>query len=437
MKKLTAGIFTAILAVITVAGANAETVVASTQYVTDQITDVSAEVDEVRAASLAKDQTVANANKILVTDAQGVVGMADYAGTLAFVKTVTDDYIENESISQGKIYGLTDDLAAKQAVLEDSATITVNTDGNTLSVVTGAVDKDNNALVTGAAVRAAIDDATSGIATSGAMDALSARVKTIEDDYATDTDLGALDTRVGTAESEIDTLQGQIGGIATNATAIAENKAAIAAIEIPAKTSELTNDSGFITAADVPADDTSWDARLDAIEADYATNTNLTAAVGRITTAESEIDTLQTQITGIATNAADIAANETAIAENKAAIAAIEIPAKTSELTNDSGFITAADVPADDTSWDARLDTIEADYVKNAQLTTVSESVTANATKIAANADDITANGTAIAANTAAMTMPNGCDATSCVFVGINANGDSVWSKVVRERTAG
>ena len=88
--------------------------------------------------------------------------------------------------------------------------------------------------------------------------------------------------------------------------------------DIPSATSDLTNDSGFITAADVPPayDDT--------------------ALANRVTANEGDIAQLQTDIGNIDGFSGDY--NDLT---NKP-----DIPSATSDLTNDSGFITAADVPA-------------------------------------------------------------------------------------------
>jgi len=86
---------------------------------------------------------------------------------------------------------------------------------------------------------------------------------------------------------------------------------------IPDSTSDLTNDSGFITAADVPPayDDT--------------------ALANRVTTNEADISQLQTDIG----NSNDFSGDYNDLTNKPS------IPSATSDLTNDSGFITASDVP--------------------------------------------------------------------------------------------
>ena len=88
--------------------------------------------------------------------------------------------------------------------------------------------------------------------------------------------------------------------------------------EVPTKTSTLTNDSGFITVADIPEIDlTDY-----ALKSEVPTKTStLTNDSGFITAA----DIPEVNLTDYALKS--------------------EVPTKTSSLTNDSGFITAADIP--------------------------------------------------------------------------------------------
>lgn len=81
-------------------------------------------------------------------------------------------------------------------------------------------------------------------------------------------------------------------------------------IDIPTKTSDLTNDSGFITDSDLSPV---------AISGDYDDLTN-----------KPTIPTLTSELTN-----------------DSGYITSADIPTKTSDLTNDSGFITASDIPTD------------------------------------------------------------------------------------------
>lgn len=108
---------------------------------------------------------------------------------------------------------------------------------------------------------------------------------------------------------------------------------------IPSKTSDLANDSGFITAADIPAQkNADWNATSGVQEilhkpAIPSKTSQLTNDSGYITAAaipaQQQADWSQT-----VTTAVDFIKNKPSI------------PTKTSDLTNDSGFITLSDVPA-------------------------------------------------------------------------------------------
>ena len=80
-------------------------------------------------------------------------------------------------------------------------------------------------------------------------------------------------------------------------------------IDVPTKTSDLTNDSGFITNADVPTK-----------------TSDLTNDSGFITSA-------------------DVPTNTSDLTNDSGFITIASVPTKTSDLTNDSGFITSANVP--------------------------------------------------------------------------------------------
>ena len=113
---------------------------------------------------------------------------------------------------------------------------------------------------------------------------------------------------------------------------------------IPTKTSQLTNDSGFITASDIPTIPTKTSELTNdsgfLTTADIPTKTSqLTNDSGFITNSAIGKGTLTIQKNGA--NVATFGANQS---EN--ATANISVPTKTSQLTNDSGFITAADIPS-------------------------------------------------------------------------------------------
>ena len=97
---------------------------------------------------------------------------------------------------------------------------------------------------------------------------------------------------------------------------------------IPSKTSDLTNDSGFITSSDIPSNVSAF-----TNDAGYITNAN-------IPTKTSDL----TNDSGFITSSA-IPTNVSAFTNDVGYLTSANIPTKTSDLTNDSGFITSADVP--------------------------------------------------------------------------------------------
>lgn len=94
---------------------------------------------------------------------------------------------------------------------------------------------------------------------------------------------------------------------------------------VPTKTSQLTNDSGFITSAAVPTKTSDL-----TNDSNFVNQTQLTTAVNGITVPSKTSDL--TNDSGFTTTTA----MNTAITN---AVNAIDIPTKTSELTNDSNFV--------------------------------------------------------------------------------------------------
>ena len=100
--------------------------------------------------------------------------------------------------------------------------------------------------------------------------------------------------------------------------------------DIPTKTSDLTNDSGFITSASVPTK-----------------TSDLTNDSGFITS--SSVPTKTSQLTndsGFITSSA-VPTKTSDLTNDSGFITSSAVPTKTSQLTNDSGFITASSVPSD------------------------------------------------------------------------------------------
>lgn len=143
-------------------------------------------------------------------------------------------------------------------------------------------------------------------------------------------------------------LQSQITQNATNITSLSTTKADRS--ELPTKTSDLTNDSGFITAASVPTK-----------TSDLTNDSNFVSDANYVHTDNNFTTTLKNKLNGIAagaevnvqsdwaqttTTADDYIKNKptklTDFTNDAGFITSAALPTKTSDLTNDSGFITSA-----------------------------------------------------------------------------------------------
>lgn len=174
-------------------------------------------------------------------------------------------------------------------------------------------------------------------------------------------------------------------GIQRNGTSVAiTNK--IANISVPTKTSDLTNDSNFAVDASYVHTDTNYTAdeksklsgiaagaqvnKIEAIKvngsaqtitsktvsitvptktSDLTNDSNLVVDAAYVHTDNNYTSTEKTKLSGIATGAQvnvieSVKVNGTAQSVTSKAVN-ITVPTKTSDITNDSGFITAADVP--------------------------------------------------------------------------------------------
>ena len=127
----------------------------------------------------------------------------------------------------------------------------------------------------------------------------------------------------------------------------------VAEVTVPTDTSDLTNSAGFITSSAIPTNVSSF-----TNDANYVTSASLTAELANYVPSSSITTVAYTgsyndltdtptighgvltiQVNG--TNVKQFSANETA-----AKTANILVPTKTSDLTNDSGFITSSDIPS-------------------------------------------------------------------------------------------
>ncbi len=102
--------------------------------------------------------------------------------------------------------------------------------------------------------------------------------------------------------------------------------------ELPTKTSDLTNDSGFITINDVP--EVTVPTKVSELENDkgYLTEHQ---DISHLAT-KAELPTVPTKVSELENDSKFITIDE---------VPEVTVPTKTSELTNDSGFITINDVP--------------------------------------------------------------------------------------------
>ena len=105
-------------------------------------------------------------------------------------------------------------------------------------------------------------------------------------------------------------------------------------INIPTKTSDLVNDSGFITEADVPTKTSDL-----VNDSGYVTD----ASLATVATTGSYNDLI---------NKPTIPTTTSQLVNNSGYITSDEVPTKTSDLTNDSGFVTASDLAPVATSGD-------------------------------------------------------------------------------------
>ncbi|MCD8030848.1 MAG: hypothetical protein LUF85_08540, partial [Bacteroides sp.] len=174
----------------------------------------------------------------------------------------------------------------------------------------------------------------SGFITSAALDG-----------YITDSSLATTLNDYAKADA-FHELEGRVKGVENSL----ETKAEIS--DIPTAVSQLTNDSGFIT----PADLTEY--ITDADLSDYARVETVSALDSRMEEVESNL-------------------------ENKAEIS--DIPTVVSQLTNDSGFITSVDL--DEYVTDSSLTTILNDYAKTDTVAELSSSVEEMAASLESKAE--------------------------------------------------
>ena len=144
---------------------------------------------------------------------------------------------------------------------------------------------------------------------------------------------------------------------------------------IPTKTSDLTNDSGFVTSAAIPTK-----------------TSDLTNDSGFITSADVPV------IDDSTTSATKVWSSDKVSNELSGKASTSSIPTKTSDLTNDSGFLTDADVPViDDTA--VVNNKVWSSYKTNSELLGKQNTLTAGS-NISISGDTISATDTTYTAGT-------------------------------------
>lgn len=153
---------------------------------------------------------------------------------------------------------------------------------------------------------------------------------------------------------------------------------------IPTKTSDLTNDSGFVTSAAIPTK-----------------TSDLTNDSGFITDADVPV------IDDSTTSATKVWSSDKVSSELSGKADSSSIPTKTSQLTNDSGFITSADVPViDDTA--VVNNKVWSSYKTNSELLGKQNTLTAGS--------NISISGDTISATDTTYSEGDGIDITSGVI---------------------
>ena len=215
MKKLTAGIFATLLAVVSTGAANAE--IASKGYVDQQVDTVEA--------------TVANkADSATVTALDTRVETAE--GEIDALQTTTGQHTTQIGTINTTLAGKVDD--ADIADMQVKANLTTSTGWNT--------DKTSETKYpSNAAVDAAITAATTGIATDSEVSALGKRVETLEETSATKTELATKQNKNmgSSAANSIVTTDGT-GNITASATIAASKVSGLASVATSGAYSDLS-----------------------------------------------------------------------------------------------------------------------------------------------------------------------------------------------------
>lgn len=153
-------------------------------------------------------------------------------------------------------------------------------------------------------------------------------------------DVGALPntTTIPTKTSELDNDSGFVDSSALDGYA--------KTTDIPTKTSQLTNNSGFITANDVPVK--SVDGSIGAVVTNAVKTTSQSLTDTQKAQARTNIGAGTSSFDGdyeSLSNKPTIPTQTSQLENNSGFITSVDVPTKVSQLDNDTGFITSNDVP--------------------------------------------------------------------------------------------
>ena len=249
---------------------------------------------------------------------------------------------------------------------------------------------------------------------------------------------------------------GQITLLPINPVTSVNGQTGAVAIIIPTKTSDLTNDSGFITSGDIPV--TSVNGQTGAVAIVIPTKTSdLTNDSGFVTAATAPVRSVNSQTGAVSlfipTKTSELQNDAGFVTAAQAGgvvsvngltgIVVIPIPTKTSDLTNDSGFLTSAPVTSVNGQTGAVVITIptktsdltnDSGFLTSAPVSSVNGQTGAVSITIPTKTSDLTNDSGFL--TSAPVTSVNG--RTGAVIVG-NANSINLavagWNTTTKEMT--
>lgn len=201
---------------------------------------------------------------------------------------------------------------------------------------------------------------------------------------------------------------------------------------IPTATSDLTNDSNFITASDVPGSQvqSDWTESDTSNPAYIAHKPSIPTATSDLTNDSNFITASDVPSSQVQSDWTESDSSDPAYIANKPTLAAVatsgdysdlsntpSIPTATSDLQNDSGFITASDIPAQVQSDWTESDTTDPAYIANKPtLATVATSGSYN---------DLSNTPTIPSGN---QLLPSATSSDEGKILTVDSNGDPSWA---------